>query len=67
MTLEKEGTIDLRVNGLPAANGSYTIDLALHRPDGFNYDFWRDICTVRIADRVQTPGEIALSHEWDVH
>ena len=67
VTLEKEGTIDLRVNGLPAANGSYTIDLALHRPDGFNYDFWRDICTVRIADRVQTPGEIALSHEWDVH
>ena len=66
VTLHPEGTIDLRVDGLPAANGDYTIDLALHKPDGFNYDFWRDICTIHIADKVQTPGEIALSHQWDV-
>ena len=67
VTLQEAGTIDLKVDGLPAANGSYSIDLALHRPDGFNYDFWRDICTIRIADRVQTPGEIALTHEWEIH
>ena len=67
VTLLEKGTIDLKVDGLPAANGSYTIDLALHRPDGFNYDFWRDICVIRIADKVQTPGEIALAHQWDVH
>ena len=67
VTLQTEGTIDLQIDGLPASNGSYSIDLALHRPDGFNYDFWRDICTIRIADKVQTPGEIALSHQWDIH
>ena len=67
VTLQTEGTIDLRIDGLPASNGSYSIDLALHRPDGFNYDFWRDICTIQIADKVQTPGEIALSHQWDIH
>ena len=67
VTLQTVGTIDLRVDGLPASNGSYSIDLALHRPDGFNYDFWRDICTIQIADKVQTPGEIALSHQWDIH
>ena len=67
VTLKTAGTIDLKIEGLPASNGSYSIDLALHRPDGFNYDFWRDICTIQIADRVQTPGEIALSHQWDIH
>ena len=67
VTLRTEGTIDLQIDGLPASNGSYSIDLAIHRPDGFNYDFWRDICTIRIADKVQTPGEIALSHQWDIH
>ena len=67
VTLKTSGTIDLRIDGLPASNGSYSIDLAIHRPDGFNYDFWRDICTIRIADKVQTPGEIALSHQWDIH
>ena len=66
VTLQTQGTIDLRIDGLPASNGSYSIDLAIHRPDGFNYDFWRDICSIRIADKVQTPGEIALSHQWDI-
>ena len=67
VTLQTEGTIDLQIDGLPATNGSYSIDLAIHRPDGFNYDFWRNICTIRIADKVQTPGEIALSHQWEIH
>ncbi len=67
VTLKTAGTIDLKIEGLPASNGSYSIDLALHRPDGFNYDFWRNICTIQIADKVQTPGEIALSHQWDIH
>ena len=67
VTLQTSGTVDLKIDGLQASNGSYSIDLALHRPDGFNYDFWRDICTIQIADKVQTPGEIALSHQWDIH
>ena len=65
--LQTQGTIDLQIDGLPVSNGSYSIDLAIHRPDGFNYDFWRDICTIQVADKVQTPGEIALSHQWDIH
>ena len=64
--LERSGSIDLRVDSLRLANGSYTVDLALHRPDGFNYDFWRDICTVDIADKIQAVGEIALSHAWEI-
>ena len=67
VTLQTQGTIDLQIDGLPVSNGSYSIDLAIHRPDGFNYDFWRDICTIQVADKVQTPGEIALSHQWDIH
>ena len=65
--LQTQGTIDLQIDGLPVSNGSYSIDLAIHRPDGFNYDFWRDICTIQVADKVQTLGEIALSHQWDIH
>ena len=64
--LREQGTIDLQVRSLPVANGTYSIDLALHRPDGFNYDFWRDICRIHIADKAQTPGVIYLPHEWDV-
>ena len=67
VTLKGAGFIDLHIDNMPASNGIYAIDLALHRPDGFNYDFWRNICTVDIADRIQTPGEMALPHHWDVN
>ena len=67
VTLKGTGSIDLQIGNMPASNGIYSIDLALHRPDGFNYDFWRNICTVDIADKVQTPGEIALPHSWNVN
>lgn len=66
VSLNTAGSIDLHVDGLPAANGKYSVDLALHRPDGFNYDFWREICTVDIADKVQAAGEIALPHRWEI-
>ena len=64
--LKEKGKIELKIERLPVANGTYSIDLAIHKPDGFNYDFWRDICKVDIANSVQTPGEIALEHRWEI-
>ena len=66
VALKKSGIIDLVVDSLPVPNGEYTIDLALHKPDGFNYDFWREVCTLYIADTVQAPGCIALPHRWEM-
>ncbi len=65
--LQRQGTIDLVIDSLPVANGCYTIDLALHRPDGFNFDFWREICTINIAGKVNPPGLIYLPHLWEFH
>ena len=67
ITLHEQGTIDLEIDYLPVANDSYTIDLALHRPDGFNYDFWREICTVTISDKINPPGLIHLPHHWNCY
>ncbi|MBR6966764.1 MAG: ABC transporter ATP-binding protein [Clostridia bacterium] len=66
VTLQRSGTIDLKLDCLPAANGEYTIDLALHRPDGFNYDFLKEVCSVWIADKVQTPGVVFVPHRWEM-
>ena len=66
VALNRKGYIDLRIDSLPLADGQYTVDLAIHRPDGFNYDFWRDICKLDIAGKVQTSGEIALPHHWTI-
>ena len=67
VSLQTEGSIDLYLDCLPVANGSYTLDLAFHRPDGFNYDFWREICSITIVDPKNTPGLIHLSHHWEIN
>ena len=66
MSLKRQGTIDLIIDCLPVTNGEYTVDLAIHRPDGFNYDFLRDVCKLHITGRTQTPGVIALNHRWEI-
>ena len=66
VTLHNQGTIDLIIDSLSVADGTYSIDLALHRPDGFNYDFWKNACVIRIVNNVQTPGVVFLPHHWEV-
>lgn len=65
-SLEGEGHIDLKIDRMPVNASEYTIDLALHRPDGFNYDFWREACSVKIQNVKNEVGVISLPHEWDV-
>lgn len=65
-TLEAEGHIDLKIDRMPVNAGDYTIDLAFHRPDGFNYDFWREACSVKIQNVKNEVGVISLPHKWDV-
>ena len=66
VTLKEKGTIDLQAACLPVVNGTYSVDLALHRPDGFNYDFRRDCCRVTISGGKPVTGEIALQHRWEI-
>lgn len=67
ITLQEEGTIDLYLDCLPVANGRYIVDLALHRPDGFEYDFWRESCSISIVDPKNTPGLVHVSHHWEIN
>lgn len=64
VTLEGEGSILMDIKHLPLNEGSYIIDLALHKPDGFNYDFWRDALKIKIENPHQEVGIISLEHEW---
>lgn len=64
--LEGEGYIDLKIERMPVNAGTYTIDLAFHRPDGFNYDFWRDACVVNIQNVKNEVGVISLPHVWEI-
>lgn len=64
--LKSSGTIQLKIHSLPVVAGNYTIDLAFHKPDGFNYDFWREACTINIKNKLNEVGIVSVSHEWVV-
>lgn len=65
-TLEGNGHIDLVIERLPLNAGEYSIDLAFHRPDGFNYDFWREACKIKLQNKKNEVGIISLEHDWVV-
>lgn len=64
--LEGTGTIDLNMRRVGLNQGEYSVDLALHRPDGFSYDFWRNTCTFTISEKRSEVGIISLDHEWKI-
>lgn len=66
-TLEGKGHINLKIESMSVNAGVYTIDLAFHRPDGFNYDFWREACRIEIQNPKSEVGIISLSHEWIIN
>ena len=39
-------------------------DLAFHKPDGFNYDFWRDVFRLKINNVKGEAGAISFEHSW---
>ena len=64
--LEGTGVIDLKMHQVGLNQGEYAVDLALHRPDGFSYDFWRNTCTFTISEKSGEVGIISLNHEWKI-
>ena len=64
ISLKKAGTIDLKMRRVALNQGTYAVDLALHRPDGFSYDFWRNTCEFTISEVRGEVGIISLDHEW---
>ena len=66
VTLDGSGVIDLKMRKVGLNQGEYAVDLALHRPDGFSYDFWRNTCTFTITEKRGEVGIISLDHTWEI-
>lgn len=62
--ISTQGSIILKIERLPLNSGNYTLDLAFHRADGFNYDFWREVCSFTIKNKLEEAGIVSVSHSW---
>ncbi|MBR5066941.1 MAG: Wzt carbohydrate-binding domain-containing protein, partial [Lachnospiraceae bacterium] len=64
LPLKDKGTITLVFDRIPVNAGNYIFDLAFHKPDGFNYDFWRDVFRLKINNVKGEAGTVSIEHSW---
>jgi len=63
-SLEGEQEVRFRVNGLDLVEGTYKLDVAAHRADGYPYDYHRLLYSLRIKSRIKDVGIYRPRHEW---
>ena len=52
------------VDGLDLVEGTYKLDIAVHKRDGFPYDYHRLLYTFRVKSRVRDVGIYRPRHTW---
>jgi ABC-type polysaccharide/polyol phosphate transport system ATPase subunit len=62
--LEGEGHVSFTVDALDLVAGTYKLDAALHKLDGFPYDYHRLLYSFRVKSRTQDAGIYRPRHSW---
>jgi ABC-type polysaccharide/polyol phosphate transport system ATPase subunit len=58
------GEVTFSVDNLDLVEGTYRLDLAAHKLDGYPYDYHRLLYTFRIKSRVRDVGIYRPDHKW---
>jgi len=53
------------IDSLDLIEGTYKLDVALHKRDGYPYDYHRLLYTFRVKSRTKDVGIYRPRHEWD--
>lgn len=62
--LSGEATVTLHIESLDLVEGTYKLDVAVHRRDGAPYDYHRLLYTFRVKSRVKDVGIYRPRHQW---
>ena len=63
-SLEGEGEVVFAIERLDLVEGTYKLDVAAHKRDGFSYDYHRLLYTFRVKSRTKDAGIYRPSHVW---
>ena len=63
-TLSGEATVEFHIDALDLVEGTYKIDVAVHRRDGAPYDYHRLLYTFRVKSRLKDVGVYRPRHHW---
>lgn len=59
-----EGQVDFIIDSLDLTEGTYKVDVAVHRRDGYPYDYHRLLYTFRVKSRTKDVGIYRPPHRW---
>ena len=62
--LQGSGQVDFIIDSLDLTEGTYKLDVAVHKRDGFPYDYHRLLYTFRVKSRVKDVGIFRPPHSW---
>jgi hypothetical protein len=62
--LEGSGTVTFSIERLDLVEGTYKLDVAVHKKDGYPYDYHRLLYTFRVKSRVHDVGIYRPRHAW---
>jgi ABC-type polysaccharide/polyol phosphate transport system ATPase subunit len=58
--------VTFRVHRLDLVEGTYKLDVAAHRVDGYSYDYHRLLYSFRVKSHTKDVGIYRPPHEWDL-
>jgi ABC-type polysaccharide/polyol phosphate transport system ATPase subunit len=64
-SLQGEADVSVVIDALDLVEGTYKLDLAVHRRDGAPYDYHRLLYTFRVKSRLKDVGIYRPRHRWE--
>ena len=58
------GEVSFAIDQLDLVEGTYKLDVAVHKRDGFSYDYHRLLYTFRVKSRIKDVGVYRPRHDW---
>ena len=59
-----DGEVVLHIDSLDLVDGTYKLDVAVHKRDGYPYDYHRLLYTFRVKSRTKETGIYRPRHSW---
>jgi len=64
-SLSGDADVHVRIDSLDLVEGTYKLDVAVHKRDGAPYDYHRLLYTFRVKSRVKDVGIYRPRHHWE--
>ena len=66
VVLKDRGTVTVNIPKMSFLPGTYLLDIAFQKEDGFSYDYWRGCIRFKVYSELQDAGVARLEHNWKI-